>query len=578
MVESAKHISEKSSDVSPQPEEPQRDSRKSLAQKPPRLISPLASYKGVFRRFILLYKHVLGLMVGGFVAYVNALPEFKRKWLRSPWKRTFAFFLKWFIKPEFRKAPFSVQLRRRLEMLGPTYIKLGQIMSIREDILPRNITNELKSLLDQLPEVPFEIIREVIEDSLGTSMYRVFLDVEPSAIGSASIAQTHLATTLKGDRVIVKVIKPGIRETILLDLKLLKILATFLELIIPRYQPKMIINEFCAYTEKEVDFTYEADHAELFAANFKDSPDIVFPKIYHEYSSRDVLVMQYLDGIKPNDPRALQLKEDELDKIIDLGMWAIIKMLYEDGFFHADLHPANLIILPGPRVGFIDVGMVGRFDEKTKRKMLYYYYALVNGDIEGSAKHLLAIARIGKGGDPVGFKRAVTDLFRRYVLQSAYGQFSLAQLILESLSIGGRFRIFFPVEMTLMVKALVTFEGVGKMLKPRLDVPALSKKHVQKIFTRRYNPNVLWHQFMKGIPELVDLAVRLPEIITSSSRFWEETIIEENHSENPLAGLRSALIAGACIVGGVIALVQGAPHLVWIALFGIGLLLSLFGK
>jgi len=572
------NLENQKSDSAPQAIPPETNTFPYNKKKKYHKIGAIESYKGVILRFVILYKHVIGLIAGWFVAYVRGLPEFQKRGLRSLGKRFWAFIIGLFLRKELRDLPFEVQLRRRLEMLGPTYIKLGQIMAIREDILPTNITTELKMLLDRLPALPYEVIREVVEDSLGNSIHRIFLEFEPTAVGSASIAQTHLATTLKGDRVIVKVIKPGIRETILLDLKLLRILAKFLELIISRYQPKMIIEEFCTYTEKEIDFTYEADHAELFAANFAHYPNIIFPKIYREFTTRDVLVMEYLDGLKPTDPQAKKLDEETIEQLIDMGVGAILKMLYEDGFFHADLHAGNLIILPGPKIGFIDLGMVGRFDEKIKRRMLYYFHALVNEDVEGSAKHLMAIARIGKRGDPQGFRRAVIDLFRRYLVQSHYGQFSLAQLILESLKIGGRYRIFFPVEMTLMVKALVTFEGVGRMLKPNLDVPTLSRKHMQRIFTSRYNPAVLVKQFFHGIPELVDIAVRLPEIISSSSRFWEETITDENPRENPLSGLRSALIAGSCIIAGVIALVQQAPTLVWVILFSLGGIFSLSGR
>lgn len=540
-------------------------------------LNPLAFYKGVINRFFLLYKHVIGLMIGAHVARVRALPPFKRKGLRSFGSRISAFFLRWFIKKEFRKQPFEVQLRRRLEILGPTYVKLGQIMAIREDLLPKNVTDELKKLLDNLPEVPFSVIQGIIEQNLGAPIKELFIDIKEKPLGSASIGQTHRATTRRGKPVVMKVIKPGIRETILSDLKLLKILATFLEWSISRYQPRMIINEFCNYTEKEIDLTYEADHAEIFAANFAKQSNIVFPKIYREYSSRDVLCMEFLDGIKPNDPRIFDLRKADQRKIINLGAGAIIKMLYEDGFFHADLHAANLVVLPGPKVGFIDLGMVGRFDEKFKRIMLHYFYALVNGDVERTAKHLLSMARIGEGGNPEGFKRAVSDLFRRFLLQGSNGNFSLAKLIVESLSIGGRYRIFFPVEMTLMVKALVTFEGVGKSLDPMLNVPQISRRHIFRIYKRHFSPENLANQFMRGMPELIDVAVHLPELIADSSRFWDKTV-NTGPQENPLAGLRSSLIAGACIVGGVIALVQGANPFLWILLFAIGGALAIFGK
>jgi ubiquinone biosynthesis protein len=189
------------------------------------------------------------------------------------------------------------------------------------------------------------------------------------------------------------------------------------------------------------------------------------------------------------------------------------------------------------------------------------------------------MARIGKNGDLLGFKRSVSDLFRRYLLRSAAanGSTSLAQLILESLAIGGKYGIFFPVEMTLMVKALVTFEGVGLMLDPNLNIPELSRKHIRAIYGEHYNPVHLFKQFMRGVPEIVDIVVRLPELISASSRYLQQ-IFNAPAQENPLRGLRSGLMAGACIIGGVIAYVYGAHPLLWVGLFASSIIFFFFGK
>ncbi|MCB9089479.1 MAG: AarF/ABC1/UbiB kinase family protein [Calditrichae bacterium] len=539
--------------------------------------NPLTIYKGALIRLYLLYKHTAGLLIGGLVAYVRGLPPYRKRWFRSAVPRISAFFLKIFVKRELRKEPFEVQLRRRLELLGPTYVKLGQIMAIREDIFPEHITRELKQLLDRLPEVPFAVIGEIIERSLKRPLKELFLDIRREPLGSASIGQTHRATTYHGKPVVIKVIKPGIRDTIMADIKLLQVLGRILEWLLPRYQPQVVINEFCRYTLKEVDLTFEADHAEIFAANFQSYPDVAFPRIYRELSSEDVLTMEFFDGFKPNTPEIFQLSDSDQQKVIETGVGTIIKMLYEDGFFHADLHAGNLIILPGPRIGFIDVGMVGRFDETIRRHMFYYFYSLVNGDIENTAKHLLAMAKVGVGGDIPGFKRAVTDLFRRYLLVSAHGNFSLAQLILASVSIGGRYRIFFPVEMTLMVKALVTFEGVGQYLAPHLDIPTLSRKHIQAVYLRRYNPRHLFGELMRNIPELIDTLVNLPQLASDGSRSLEQ-FLAQGTPENPLTGIKSSLMSGAMVIAGVLAFVQGAHPLLWIGLFVSSVLFFLYGK
>ena len=568
--------------IVPAPAPPAEAVRPPPPPKPPFVFSPLRPYKGLVRRFFAVYRHVLGLLAGGAVAYVRALPPERKGGLRSPLPRLTAWVVRPFLNRRIARLPFPQQLRRRLEILGPTYIKLGQIMAIREDILPRSVTRELQNLFDRLPAIPFAQVQLIIEGSLRRPLRELFRSVDPQPIGSASIAQAHLAETLDRKRVVVKVIKPGIVDIIESDLKLLGIVGVFLQWIIPRYQPRQIIREFSAYTLREVDYTSEADHAEIFAANFRDVPDVVFPRVFRRLSSANVLTMEFFDGFKPGSPPTAGLGAEERARLVDLGAASIIRMLYQDGFFHADLHAGNLMILPPRdgkpiRVGFIDLGMVGRFGERTRRRMLYYFNALVSGDVEGAAKYLADMATVGRGGDLPGFRRAVEDLSRRFVMQARGGDFSIAHLILESVSLGGRFRVFFPVEMTLMVKALVTFEGVGRMLDPELDVAAVSEKHVSRIFQQTFNPQLLTRELLRSTPELVDMAMRLPQLLSAGFKYAEENLARPV-PRNPLAGVRSSIIAGACIIGGVLTLIQGGPVLLWFALFVIAFVLAVFGR
>jgi ubiquinone biosynthesis protein len=502
--------------------------------------------------------------------------------MRSLGKRMLAGLLKPFVRRDLRDRPFPEQLRRRLEILGPTFTKLGQIMAIREDLLPEVITEELDSLMDHLPPIPFEQVRAIIERELDDSIEDLFQSVDPEPLAAASIAQVHRATTKDGKDVVVKVIKPGIRDVVTSDLKLLEFFGVFLQWLLPRYQPKQIIEEFGAYTKREIDFDYEADHAEIFAANFQDVSGVVFPDVYRELSTSDVLTMEHLGGMRPGPKAVRELSEAERQRVIDLGASAIIRMLYKDGFFHADLHAGNLKILPGEsaedlQIGFIDLGMVGRFRADIRRRMLYYYYALVRGDVENAARYLLDMARVGEGGDPQGFRRAVSDMARHFLMRSKQGSISLAQVILQSLSLGGRYRVFFPVEMTLMVKALVTFEGVGRTLDPDLDVVAVSRRHVQRIFRERFNPLTLGSEMISNAPELVDVALQLPQLLTSGVAHLEESLTDQPPSD-PLSGLRSSVIAGACILGGVIAVVQSGPLWLSIPLFVIGAGLAVWAR
>ena len=225
-------------------------------------------------------------------------------------------------------------------------------------------------------------------------------------------------------------------------------------------------------------------------------------------------------------------------------------MIYKDGFFHADLHPGNLIVLPGPKAGFIDLGMVGRMDDELRRTLLYYYYCLVTGDAENAARYLSAAAEPGRGGDPAGFRRDVAEISSRWRRSANFDTFSLGQLILESVSRGAEYRMYFPVEMVLMVKALITFEGVGQILLPGFDVAEVSKRHIRRIFIHQFSPIRLVTEGLRGAPDLVDALVQVPLLITEGLRVLEKTT--RRRTENPFAGLRGTLLAGFCLVAGAI--------------------------
>jgi ubiquinone biosynthesis protein len=540
------------------------------------------TYRGLVRRFLVVHRHLLALLAGAHVARADALPPDYRRRLRSLPLRATAWAVRPFLLRELRHRPFPEQLRRRLELLGPTYVKLGQIMAIREDLLPGPVCRELQQLFDDVPPVPFEAVREAIETELDRPLAASYRWVDERPLGSASIAQVHRAETVGGNPVVVKVMKPGIRGSIEADLRLLRVLGALLQRLLPRYQPRRIVEEFSAYTLREVDFTVEADNAETFAANFADSRDVLFPEIHRELSTSSLLTMEFIDGLKPYEPAARALPREDRERLIDLGAGAIIRMLYRDGFFHADLHPANLLAVPGvpgepPRIAFIDLGMAGRFEDRTRRRMLYYYHALVTRDVEGAAKFLTDMASPGPGGDPAAFRRAVVDLSRRFVTRTERGEFSIAQLILESMALGGRHRVYFPVEMTLMVKALVTFEGVGRMLDPRMDVATLSRRHVTRILKGQFTAQGLGRELLREAPELIDLAVGLPQLLVAGTRFLEQAF-ERQPPTDHTAGLRSAVLAGACLLGGVIALTSGGAPLLWLGLFVVAAGLAAWGR
>jgi ubiquinone biosynthesis protein len=530
------------------------------------------------RRYFTTLRHAVGLVYGSAVAvardreqfsFVKGLPLFLIKLA--------AFFVRPLVRRDLRALPIQVQLRRRLELLGPTYIKLGQVLALREDLLPAFITEELKNLLDRLPVMPFPEYLDRVAKGLGRPVDEAFSFVDPKPLGSASIGQIHAATTVGGDDVILKVVKPHIYVVLKRDSRLLGFFGSFLQIFFARYQPKKVLDEFAEYTLREVDLRREADNAEQLALNFADAPGIRFPKIYREYSSRLVLTMERFDGLRPDTAASRALPLEAREHLVDLGAMSIIRMLYADGFFHADLHPGNLFILDtepdpetgavDPKLGFIDLGMVGYFDGDLRRTLLYYYFSLVTGDAENAARYLASVSEAGPKADPRGFQRAVAELCRRFYRAQRYGDVSVAQLIMESVGLAGQYRMYFPVEMVLMTKALVTFEGVGQTLLPGFDVAKVSQRHVNKLFRSQFNPVALLKESFRGAPELVDLIVKSPTLLSEGIRFVETRM--RAPATSPLAGLRTALLSGASLVAGTIGVTTGGPWYLWGPLFAL---------
>jgi ubiquinone biosynthesis protein len=528
---------------------------------------------GLLRRFLTTQRHVVALLAGGLVAHVSAArARGEARGIRFALAASVAWVARALIRRDLRDEPFPVQLRRRLELLGPTYIKLGQILSLREDILPRSVTGELRHLLNQLPVVPFARYCELVTADLGRPLDTMFESIDETPLGSASIAQIHRARTVDGDEVVLKVVKPGVREMLRRDARLLAWLGRLLQLVVPHYQPRRIIAEFVTYTQREVDLRREASNAETFRAHFADLRDVVFPVIHQDYSSSGVLCMQFLDGARPDSEQARELSLRDRERLVDLGAASIIRMIYRDGFFHADLHPGNLLVLPDAKVGFIDLGMVGHLDSDLRRLLLYYYYALVTGDAESAARYLCAAAAPARGADPMGFRREVAEISGRWRSAASFDSFSLGQLVLESVTAGARFRMYFPVEMVLMVKALITFEGVGQQLLPGIDIAKVSRGHIRKIFLEQFSPLRIVREELRSAPDLVDALAKLPLLITEGVRVLERST--RSPAQSPLAGMRGALLSGFALLSAAVLVALRGPWAAAAVLLVLALLLA----
>jgi ubiquinone biosynthesis protein len=534
---------------------------------------------GLVTRFFETSAQLLGLALGGSLDFVRQRKELGEHRTLGILLLRLLLALTWaFLDKSIVTLPFSTQFRLRMEKLGPTYIKLGQILSLREDLLPKAITDELKRLLDKLPAVSYDRFKELIVESLNLPLNTMYRWIDPLPLGSASLAQTHRARLITNEKVVIKVLKPGVRTLIERDTRLMRFFGRFLQIFISRYQPARIIDEFSAYTLREVDLRFEADNAETFSAYFKDEPEVRFPRIYRKYSSRDVLCMEYFNGIKADENALKKLTADQRRQAIDLGIGAIVKMIYRDGFFHADLHPANLMVFKKPgsneiSVGFIDMGMVGRFTRDMRKRMFYYFYSLVTGDPESAARYLSSLTLAGKGADVEGFRRAATDLYTRWLITPNFKDFSLGQVILQSVLLAGHYHIQYPGEIILMVKALVTIEGVGYIFDPEIDIPSAARKYVRSILLQEFNPLNMLRDSVLILPEMVDVLRKSPLILTEAIKSFESNLNKPR--SGPWNGTRGTLLAGFCLLAGALLLAFHGPWFVWTALFIAAVLLAI---
>jgi ubiquinone biosynthesis protein len=534
---------------------------------------------GLIIRFIEISGQLIATALGGGFDFVRRKQELGEHRTLGIFLLRIFLALTWpFLDNNIVKLPFSIQFRLRLQRLGPTFIKLGQILSLREDLLPKEITDELKNLLDKLPAVSYERFKELIVESLKLPLNTMYRWIDPIPLGSASLAQTHRARLISNEKVVIKVLKPGVRTIIETDTRLLRFFGRFLQIFLARFQPARILDEFSAYTLREVDLRMEADNAETFSAYFINEPEVRFPRVYRKYSSHDVLCMEYFNGIKPDENALKKLTMEQRRQAIDLGVGAIVRMIYRDGFFHADLHPANLMIFKktGTKeisVGFIDLGMVGRFTRDMRKRMFYYFYSLVTGDPESAARYLTSLTLPGRGADIEGFRRAASDLYTRWLMTPNFKDFSLAQVILQSILMAGHYQIQYPGEIILMVKALVTIEGVGHIFDPEIDIPSAARRHVQAILLQEFNPINLVRDSALVLPEMVDVLRKSPLLLTEGMKVLEANL--KKPPTGPLNGVRGTLLSGFCILAGAFILASHGPWYVWAVLFILAFILAL---
>jgi ubiquinone biosynthesis protein len=409
------------------------------------------------------------------------------------------------------------RLRLALEELGPTFIKFGQTLSTRSYLFPPEYSRELAKLQDKVKPEDFETICQVVTAELGKPIEQAFESFDTEPFASASIAQVHRAKLKTGEEVVVKVQRPAVRETLAVDIMILEDIARLLEEHVPeskRYDPTGIVREFKRTSKREVDFGIERANIEVFRRNFAESEEVYVEKTYGDYSTSRVLTIEFIDGIKISDVDRLKEANVDAAAVARIGARAVLKQVFEDGFFHADPHPGNIFVLRDGRIAPIDFGMVGRLTDDDMDALSDLFIGFVRKDPD---RLLRVMERLDLIPASVDKREVVEDLM---MLIDKYGTMSLGQvnmkeLISEVMSFLTLYRIKMRTEFLLLGKALGIYEEVGRVLDPDFNMLEEAKPYVEKLVRRKYSVSGLLGRRTSDIGEVVSQLAAIPGDLAS---------------------------------------------------------------
>lgn len=407
------------------------------------------------------------------------------------------------------------RIRRAMEELGPTYIKLGQALSTRPDLIPADSAAELAKLQDEVPARPFEEVRATLEKELHAPLEEIFDSFEVTPIACASIGQVHRAYLKDGEEVAVKVQHAGIRKTIEVDLEIMLHMATLAERNIEEvapHRPVKIVEEFAKSLEREIDYLREADNMERFSRQFLNDPTIFVPKVFRETSTGRVLCMEFVDGIKVSDLK--RLEENGIDRkiVMDRGADLFLKQIFDYGFFHGDPHPGNIFVLPSHVICLLDFGMVSAIDSNTRELFVELIDCVVRTDAPRASQVLLKLTSWEEKPDLVALEKEVADFMNRH-LYKPLKEIRFEKALGELLTMASRHYMRIRPDIFLMLKAFATIEGVGLMLDPDFNMISKATPFVLRVKKERFSPSRITSDMFRFAVEMAGFAQQLPKDI-----------------------------------------------------------------
>ena len=481
-----------------------------------------------------------------------------------------------FVKGQFRtpdgqkiaEMPPGVRLRLAFSELGTTFIKIGQLLSTRSDLLGPEIAAELAQLQSNTPADPAETVAALIEAELGQPPEQLFAEFERDAMASASIGQVHAARLVDGQTVVVKVQHQGIEDTVLKDLEILDAFSAIAERHgreLRKYRPRATVAEFRKRLLYELDFQHELRNLERFAHNFRDNPTVHFPRAHRHLSTRRVLTMERLDGFSVADRERLESEGVDTKEVSRRGVDMALEMIFRDGFYHADLHPGNILILSGGVVGVLDCGMAGRIDEKTREDFENLILAASERDSDQITDTVLRIGSTPPDLDRDALRVEIDDFAADFVGQSLT-DFDLSATLQRGLEIVRRFGIALKPSIASLFRALVMLEGTSRTLDRDFSLAETIQPYYLKIVQRRLAPARLWRRVQRSYRDWERLLDMLPRVASDIlSRLRQGTFdvhLEHRRLEVTTNRLIYGIVTASLFLGSALLWSRDAPPVV----------------
>lgn len=491
----------------------------------------------------------------------------------------------WFVH---KRGPRGARIRMALEDLGPVFVKFGQLLSTRRDLLPEDIADELELLQDAVPPFPGELAKQLIEKSFGKSLEELFGSFDMKPLASASIAQVHVAVLKNGSEVVVKVLRPDILPTINRDISLLYIIAELAARYssqLRRLRPVEVVAEYEKTILDELDLFREAANASQLKRNFESSTDLYVPEVYWELTRRNVLVLERIYGVPIRNIEKLNQHNTNMKKLAALGVKIFFTQVFEHNFFHADMHPGNVFVDiqdPGnPKYVAVDFGIVGTLSPTDKRYLAENFLAFFKRDYNKVAKLHVESGWVPASTRVDEFESAIRSVCEP-IFERPLKDISFGQLLLRLFQTARRFNMEIQPQLVLLQKTLLNIEGIGRQLYPDLDLWKTAKPFLERWMQEQVGARAMLHSFKENMPFLVEKLPELPMLIfealkTATDRTLQEKQLEEianikqeiqrSRKRNVSAIAGSGLIISAFVVTGLSAssalIFLGIPALSW---------------